>query len=159
MSINIGKVENMNSLENNKRLSFGYEDTDKKLEVELYGLVFEVNSFESIEKLENIDRNNINSIEAQIDRILGNGAVEKINRKRNQDGYRNMDIKIELNVLGCIFEAYSKSMLNGVTEKVSNAVNEIENNVNDFTNKFENREQRRNYNRNNRGYSRNRRRY
>lgn len=148
----------MNNLEDRKRLSFGYEDTDKELEIELYGLVFEINNFESVEKLENINRNDMNGIEAQIDKILGNGAVEKINRKRNQDGYRNMDIKIELNVLGCIFEAYSKSMLSGVTDKVSNTVNEIENNVNDFTNKFGNREKRRNYNRN-KGYNRNHRRY
>ena len=147
----------MDNLEN-RRLSFGYEDTDKKLEIELYGLVFEINNFESVEKLEKIDRNNINVIEAQINKILGDGAVEKINRKRNQDGYRNMDIKVELNVLGCIFETYAKSMLGGVTDKISNTVNEVENSVNNLTNKYGNREQRRNYNRNNRGY-RNYRRY
>lgn len=158
MNINIGKVENMDNFENKKRLSFGYEDTDKKLEIELYGLVFEINNFESVEKLENINRSDMSSIEAQIDKILGNGAVEKINRKRNQDGYRNMDIKIELNVLGCIFEAYSKSMLSGFTDKISDTINKVENNVNDFTNKFGNREQRRNYNRN-RGYNRSRRGY
>ncbi len=148
----------MDNLEN-RRLSFGYEDTDKKLEIELYGLVFEINNFESVENLEKIDRNNINVIEAQINKILGDGAVEKINRKRNQDGYKNMDINIELNVLGCIFEVYAKSMLSGVTDKISNTVNEVENSVNNLTNKYGNREQRRNYNRNNRGYNRSRRGY
>lgn len=147
----------MDNLEN-RRLSFGYEDTDKKLEIELYGLVFEINNFESVEKLEKIDRNNINVIEAQINKILGDGAVEKINIKRNQDGYRNMDIKVELNVLGCIFETYAKSILGGVTDKISNTVNEVKNSVNNLTNKYGNREQRRNHNRNNRGH-RNYRRY
>ncbi|MBP3464116.1 MAG: hypothetical protein J6K45_06530 [Clostridia bacterium] len=141
----------MNNLEKNKMFSFGYEDTDKKIEIELYGLVFEINNFESIGKLENINKNDKNDIEAQIDKILGSGAVEKINKKRNQDGYKNMDIKVELNVLGCIFEAYGKSIISGVTNKVSNTVSEIENNVNNFNNKFGNREQRRkkgnNYNR------------
>lgn len=148
----------MDNLEN-KRLSFGYEDTDKKLEIELYGIIFEINNLDDVKELENIDRNNVNVIEAQLERILGRGAIEKINRKRNQDGYKKMDINIELNVLGCIFDVYAKSMLNGFTDKISNTINEVENNVNNFTNKFGNREQRRNYSRNNRGYSRNRRRY
>ena len=41
----------MSDLEKKKILSFGYEDTDKKIEIELYGIVFEINNFESIEKL------------------------------------------------------------------------------------------------------------
>ena len=158
MNINVGKVKNMNNFENKKRLSFGYEDTDKKLEIELYGLVFEINNIENEKELENINRNDIKGIEAQIDKILGSGAVEKINRKRRNDGYKDMDINIELNVLGCIFDVYAKSMLNGFTDRISDTINEVENNVNNFTNKFGNREQRRNYNRNNRGY-RNRRRH
>ena len=150
----------MIDLEKKKILIFGYEDTDKKIEIELYGIVFEINNFESIEKLENINKNDMNSIEIQIEEILGSGAIEKINKKRNQDGYKDMDIKVALNVLGCIFEVYGKSIIGEVTSKVSNTVDEIENNVNNFTNKFENREQRRKQRNNyNRGYRKGYRRY
>lgn len=136
----------MDNLEN-RRLSFGYEDTDKKLEIELYGIVFEINNLDNVKKLENIDRNNENEIEVQLERVLGRGAIEKINRKRIQDGYKEMDIKIELNVLGFIFETYAKSVTGGFIDKISNTINEVNNNVNRFADKFANREQRRNYNR------------
>ena len=40
----------------NKRISFGYEDTDKKIEIDLYGIIFQIRNFESIEKLSSIDK-------------------------------------------------------------------------------------------------------
>ncbi len=52
--------------------------------------MFEINNFESIEKLENINKNDMNSIETQIEEILGSGAIEKINKKKEI----KMDIKI-----------------------------------------------------------------
>ena len=57
-------------MEDRKVFSFGYEDTDKKLEIELYGLVFEIRNLNSIEELENLDKNNYNSIEEQLEKIL-----------------------------------------------------------------------------------------
>lgn len=146
----------MEDVRENKRISFGYEDTDKKIEIRLYGLDFEINNLDSIEELENLDRDNKNVIEAQLEKILGNGAIEKINRKRTSDGYSKLDLNIELNILGCIFETYAKSMTGNVLGRVTNAVNDINKDIN---NNF-NREQRRNYNRNQyRGNRRNYRRY
>lgn len=138
-------------MEDKKRLSFGYEDTDKSIEIELYGLVFEIKNLDNIKELENLDRNNINVIEAQLEKILGEGSIEKINRKRISDGYKELDLNIELNILGCIFETYAKSMTGSVIGRVTKAVNDINKDIN--TNM--NREQRRNYNRNN-NYRRNR---
>lgn len=143
----------MENLEN-KRLSFGYEDTDKKIEIELYGLVFEISNLDSVEELRNLDKDNINVIEAQIEKVLGEGAVDKINKKRLSDGYCELDLNIELNILGCIFETYAKSMTDNVLGKVTNAIDDMDYKVNNVTNI--NREQRRNYNRNNRGYRGNR---
>ena len=77
-----------------KVLSFGYEDTDKKLEIELYGLVFEIRNLNSIEELENLDSNNFDSIEIELEKILGKGSIEKINNKRRKDGYQDLDINI-----------------------------------------------------------------
>ena len=135
-----------------KRLSFGYEDTDKSIEIELYGLVFEINNLDNIEELENLDRNNENVIEEQLEKILGAGSIEKINRKRISDGYKKLDLNIELNILGCIFETYAKSMSVSVLGRVTKAVDDINKDINNNIN----REQRRNYNKNHNRNRRNR---
>lgn len=139
---------------NNKRVSFGYEDTDSKIEVDFYGIVFEINNLDSIDKLKSLDQNNEDVIEAQLEKILGKGAIEKINRKRVSDGYKELDLNVELNMLGCIFEAYAKGTAGSVLGRVSNAVEDINK---DMSNTM-NREQRRNYNRTNqyKNYNRNR---
>ena len=142
----------------NKKFSFGYEDTDKKLEINLYGLDFEINNIDSVDELENLDKNNSNVIEAQLEKILGNGAIERINRKRVKDGYKELDLNIELSILGCIFEVYTKSITGNVLDRVTNAVDDINKDIDSM-----NREQRRNqyksfYNRN-KGYVENRRNY
>lgn len=141
-----------------ERLSFGYEDTDKSIEIDLYGLVFEIKNLDNIEDLKSIDKNDSNNIEAQLEKILGNGAIEKINRKRLSDGYRELDLNIELNILGCIFETYAKTTTGNVLGRVVNTINDVSKDINQFSNK--NREQRRNYNRNQyRGNRKNYRRY
>ena len=143
---------------NNKRVSFGYEDTDKKIEIDLYGLVFEIKNIDNVEELENLDENDSNEIEAQIDKILGKGAVEKINKKRINDGYSEMTLDVELNVIGCIMSAYAETMIKNPINKVTNTVEKINRDMNNFSGT--NREQRRNYNRNQyRGNRRNYRRY
>lgn len=139
-----------------ERLSFGYEDTDKKLEIELYGLVFEIRNLNSIKELDNLDRNNFDSIEIELEKILGKGSIEKINNKRRKDGYQDLDINIELNILGCIMETYAKSMTNNTLGRVLDSVNDMNKDIDNLINNNFNRDQRRNYNRNrgNRNYRR-----
>ena len=139
----------------NKRISFGYEDTDKKIEVDFYGLVFEINNLDSIGELKKLDQDNEDVVEAQLEKILGKGAIEKINRKRVSDGYKELDLNIELNMLGCIFEAYAKETTNNVLGRVT----KITDNINKDMGNIMNREQRRSYNRTNYNKNRNRRRY
>lgn len=127
----------------NTRLSFGYEDTDKKIEIELYGLVFEIRNIDNLEELSKLDKNNKNDIKAQLEKILGEGAVDKINKKRKEDGYKELDTSIELNILGCIFETYAKSLTNNTLKKVINVAKEVGTTMNEF-----NRGQRGSYNRN-----------
>lgn len=131
----------------NNRMSFGYQDTDKKIEIELYGLVFEIKNLsnEKIEEFRNIN-NDLSEIERQIEDILGNGSVEKINNKRIADGYDKMNLEVEVNILGCIFEAYAKAMTNNTIDRVSKSINDINSKVEGLNN---NRYQRRNnkYNR------------
>lgn len=141
-----------------ERLKFGYEDTDKSIEIELYGLVFEIKNLDNLEELENLNKNDSNVIEAQLEKILGKGAIDKINDKRRKDGYDVLDLNIELNILGCIFEAYAKSMTGNVLGRVENTVNDINQNMEKVN--HTNRDNKRNYNRNQyRGNRRNYRRY
>lgn len=131
----------------NRIMKFGYEDTDKKIEIDLYGLVFEIKNLsnDKIEEFRNIN-NDLSKIERQIEDILGNGSVEKINNKRIADGYDKMSLEVELNILGCIFEAYAKAMTNNTIDRVSKSINDINSKVEGLNN---NRYQRRNnkYNR------------
>lgn len=135
-----------------ERLRFGYEDTDKKIEIDLYGLVFEIKNLDNLTELENLNRNDSNVIEAQLEKILGKGAIEKINNKRLSDGYNKLDLNVELNILGCIFEAYAKSMTGNVLGRVENTVDDINKNMERANNKNGingiNIDYRRNYNRN-----------
>lgn len=139
----------------NKRISFGYEDTDKKIEVDFYGLTFEINNLDGIGELKKLDQDNEDVIEAQLEKILGKGAIEKINRKRVSDGYKELDLNIELNMLGCIFEAYVKGTTNSVLGRVTKVTDDINKDMGNIMN----REQRRSYNRTNYNKNRNRRRY
>lgn len=130
------------------RYKFGYEDTDKKIEIELYGLVFEIKNVNNIKELEKIDdEKDKNEIERTLEQILGDGAIEKINNKRKEDGYEPMDITIELNIFGLIFEVMAKNLSLGLTEKIDNSLDEIDNRMN---NTMARMNKRRNYRRNNR---------
>lgn len=136
----------------NKIRKFGYEDTDKKIEIEIYGLRFEINNLDSnsYDKYKNIDKD-LSTLEKEIDFILGDGAVEKINAKRISDGYDKMDLNVELALLGCIFETYASA----VTGNLFNKVNSVVNNTINKIDSYKNREQRRN-NKFNRNYNYNR---
>lgn len=146
----------MNNLEDKKIMSIGYEDTDKKLEIEIYGLKFEINK-EKINKNKKIDEinGNENDLENQIEELLGANAIEKINRKRISDGYSEMTIDVQVQVLKFIYITYIKSITTGITNDLTNVI-EIEKNkvIN-----MQNRQEKRNYNRNRRYNNRNYRRY
>ncbi len=129
----------------NNIMKLGYRETEKKIEVEIFGLRFKINE-EAIENknINDINRNDEDVVINEIDNILGENAVNKINDKRNKDGYDNMNLRIQLAVLGCIYEAY----INATAEKIANkTVNSLQKSY-DRVNNIGNREQRRNYNRN-----------
>ena len=134
----------------NKIMKVGYEDTDKKIEIDLYGLVFEIKNLsnEKIENFRNFDKN-LSNVERQIEEILGTGTIEKINNKRLADGHEKMGLEVELNILGCIFEAYAKAMTNSTIDRVVKSINDINSKVEGLSN---NRYQRRKYRRNYRRY-------
>ncbi len=64
-------------------LKFGYEDTDRKIEVELYGIIFEINKRNIVDKdINKINQDDINNVEKEIKELIGENSIEKINNKR-----------------------------------------------------------------------------
>ena len=111
------------------RYNIGYEDTDKKLIVNIYGLDFEIKSVskEMVEEYNKLVKNEVKDfkeLEKYIDLFLGEGASDKINDKRKQDGYHEMDLKVIVSIIGLIVEVVSKDM----TKSQETSINNINNN-------------------------------
>lgn len=140
----------------NKRLSFGYEDTDKKIEIELYGLVFEINKEKIMNKdIKSINENNEDTVKREIEEVIGIGSVEKINNKRISDGYKKMTLDVEIAVLTCIYKSYITATSGTMVDEIIETNKNMEDRAKSLGNI--NREERRNYNKNQ--YRRNRRGY
>ena len=124
-----------------KNLEIRYEDTDKKLEVNLYGKkIFKIN--EGIvgeldtKKLQE-EEPTVEKMEKLINDILGEGAVDEINKIREADGYDKMELSHELALVMYIIEYY-----------VNTLIKPIDNMTNRYRKEYNKR--RNNYNRNNR---------
>lgn len=133
---------------NNNIMKFGYEDTDKKIEIDLYGIEFEIKlDNKKIKELENVkDEISLKEMEMHIDEILGENAVKKINEKRKKDGYKEIDENVALQIFMCIFQAYSNSYIGNITNYMENSNNKIENQYNRL-NRNINKYRKRNYRR------------
>lgn len=130
-------------------MKIGYEDTDKKPLVDIYGSIFEMNMNENIIKeLEDIDKNDENGIEEIIEKIIGEGSIKKINDKRVSDGYEVMDLNEKVKLVGFLFVAYTKALTDSSIGKVEEAFNTLDKRINKFNNRAERRYKKRNkYNR------------
>ena len=129
-------------------MKIGYENTDKKIEIEIYGLKFEINNVENIKDFENIEDNDLNGLEKMIESLLGTGSIEKINNQREKDGYNKIDSKVALNILIGISQTYMTEYTNDIMKKKKKSIDRIER-VNNY-----NRENRRYNNKGRRRYGR-----
>lgn len=115
-----------------EKIRIGYQDTDKKMEVEIYGINFEINSKE----LEEVDTKNINdNLDEIIEKILGEGALEKINAKRKEDGHEEADTQVKLTIITFLVETYvnaSISPINNMVERANNKYKNIDRKVNNI---------------------------
>ena len=127
-------------------MKIGYEDTDKKPLIDIYGLIFEIKNIDNnkIKELENIDKNDENIIEKEIENIIGEGSIKKINDKRVSDGYEVMDLDAEIKLAGFIFNAYAKALTDSSIGKVEEAFNTLDKRINKFNNRAERRYKKRN---------------
>ena len=58
-------------------MRIGYENTDKKIEIEIYGLKFEIKNVEKIKDYENIEDDDLNGLEKVIETLLGENSINK----------------------------------------------------------------------------------
>lgn len=110
-----------------------YGQTDKKIIVDIYGLEFEVKKLkpELLNEIKDLKEENIEKFEElykYIDLFLGEGASEKINAKRKQDGYDEMDYKVIIAIIDLILDVYIKNYEQVMTYK--NKFNNYQNRYN-----------------------------
>ena len=126
-------------------MRIGYENTDKKLEIEIYGLNFEIKNVDKIKEYENVEDNDLNGLEKMIESLIGEGSINKLNEQREKDGYGKIDSAIALNILVGISQQYISEYTDNIMQPFEKSMNRI--------NKF-NRETRRYNNRGKRRYGR-----
>lgn len=134
---------------NNNIMKFGYEDTDKKIKVELYGIVFEIKlDNKKIEELTKIKNDiSLEEMEKYLDEILGENSVKVINEKRKSDGYKEIDENIALQIFMCVFQAYSESYIGNITNYMENSNTKLENQYNRMNRNVNKYKRRNNYRR------------
>lgn len=103
-----------------------YSDTEREIEVKIYGLNFKIS-----DKIERLNTEEIQKqaetdekiIEKVIDDILGENATQKINEQRVKDGYDEMNLNVQTQVLNWIVQQYTDEVL----EPINKTVNRIQN--------------------------------
>lgn len=123
-------------------MRIGYENTDKKIEIEIYGLKFEIKNVDKIKEYENVEDNDLNGLEKMIESVLGKGSIEKINEQRKKDGYEEIDSSVALNLLIGIYQTYTSEYTENILQPFEKSINRI-NNFNRETRRYNNRGKRR----------------
>lgn len=119
-------------------MRIGYENTDKKVEIEIYGLKFEIKNVDKIKEYENVEDNDLNGLEKMIESLIGEGSINKINEQREKDGYGKIDSTIALNILVGISQQYIAEYAENIMQPFEKSINRI-NNFNRETRRYSNR--------------------
>ena len=103
-----------------------YKDTERDINIKIFDLEFKISNkieklnVEEIKKQAETDEKVIENI---IDDILGQDATKKINEKRVSDGYEEMSLDVQTQVLNWIIQAYSEEVLRPMRRTVNNMEN------------------------------------
>lgn len=126
-------------------MKIGYENTDKKLEIEIYGLNFEIKNVDKIKEYENVEDNDLNGLEKMIESLIGEGSINKINEKREKDGYGKIDSTVALNILVGIYQTYMTEYTDNIMQPIEKSIDRMDkiNNFNRETRRYNNRGKRR----------------
>ena len=117
-----------------------FKDTDKKIKECIYGIEFEINTKE-LEKIDTKEISEDSNLDEILEKILGQGACDKLNKVRKENGYEEMDAGVELAIFLAIITDYVDSRISPVTSTMDNIQNKF-----DRMNNYKNRNQRRNNN-------------
>lgn len=140
-------------MDDRKIMKFGYEDTDKKLEISIYDLIFEINKAKIVEKNTNIlESDDETLIEKEIEELIGKGSIEKINKKRKEDGYPEMTLDVEVAVLTCIYKTYIEATTGSLIDGIEDSSNNMVKRAEKFGNEYNRR--RKNFNKYKKNYRR-----
>lgn len=109
-------------MNNNKVLKINYEETDKKINVEIYGLIFEIN--EKVMEDLDVDELKLNGTETEVENVinqlLGDGSVEKINKKRENDGYEKMNLSVAFSIIVFLVNTYVNTVVEPINKVADN---------------------------------------
>lgn len=123
-------------------MRIGYENTDKKIEIEIYGLKFEIKNVDKIKEYENVEDDDLNGLEKMIENLIGEGSINKLNEQREKDGRGKIDSTVALNILVGISQQYIAEYTDNIMQPFEKSVNRI-NNFNRETRRYNNRGKRR----------------
>ena len=126
-------------------MRIGYENTDKKIEIEIYGIKFEIKNVNKIKEYEDIEDDDLSGLEKVIESVLGNGSIDKINEQREKDGYKKMDSTVALNILVGIYQTYMTEYTDNIMQPIEKSIDRMDkiNNFNRETKRYNNRGKRR----------------
>lgn len=119
-------------------MKIGYENTDKKIEIEIYGLKFGIKNVDKIKEYENVKDDDLNGLEKLIENLLGDGSINKINEQRKKDGYKEIDNEVALNLLVGISQVY----MNEYTNNIMKPLEENAERINRYNRKYNRRRDR-----------------
>ena len=123
-------------------MKLGYENTDRKIEIEIYGIKFEIKNVEKIKEYEDVEDNDLSGLEKMIESLIGDGSINKLNEQREKDGYEKIDSSVALKILLGISQAYTTEYTNNIMQPFEESMNRI-NSFNRETKRYNNRGKRR----------------
>lgn len=128
----------------------GYQDTDKEVEVKIFGLQFKIKGILNEENIKEIEenKNNVELIDKQIKMLIGEDAIDKINKKRKEDGREEMDLIVKANVLGMLMGVYAEQIGTQAIDNISGTYNKLDSKINSFSRRKISRYNQRYYRRN-----------
>lgn len=128
----------------------GYQDTDKEVEVKIFGLQFKIKGILNEENIKEIEenKNNVELIDKQIKMLIGEDAIDKINKKRKEDGREEMDLIVKANVLGMLMGVYAEQIGTQAIDNISGTYNKLDSKINSFSRRNLSRYNQRYYRRN-----------
>ena len=107
--------------DNENVMKLNYADTEVACVAYIYDLEFNVYKI-NLERIENVDREDVNSIFEIIKSIIGNDSIEKINEQRKKDGFSEIGATQGLGIIAYLMKIYRAAMVKKQKEIYNDAM-------------------------------------